>query len=105
MLDLTKLQEELEVWRDRNFPNADADQQLLGVVEEVGELAHANLKMKQEVRNSTEEDEEDAVGDMLIYLLGYCSYKQWDMGEILEHTAHHVMQRDWIKYPRNGRTE
>ena len=94
-----------EVWRERNFPTSNADQQLLGVVEEVGELAHANLKSKQGIRGTPEMHvaaEEDAVGDILIYLLGYCSYKEWDMADILEETAKEILKRDWIEDPLRG---
>jgi NTP pyrophosphatase (non-canonical NTP hydrolase) len=77
----------------------------LGVVEEVGELAHANLKEKQGIRGTTEEHieaEKDAVGDILIYLTGYCSYRGWDMLELFEQTAEQVMKRDWLADPSKG---
>lgn len=99
------LQSRLHLWRQRNFPTTDADQQLFGVVEEVGELAHANLKSKQGIRGTPEEHiaaEKDAVGDILIYLAGYCSYREWDMIAILEETAEQVTKRDWIADPSSG---
>lgn len=108
MTDLAKLQSELHVWRERNFPNADADQQREGLVEEVGELHKAHLKQKQGIRGYAgeygDEEQKDAVGDILIYLAGYCSYRGWNMQTILETTAYTVMQRDWIKYPKDGLT-
>lgn len=100
------LQSRLHLWRQRNFPTADADQQLFGVVEEVGELAHANLKRKQGIRGTLEQHiaaERDAVGDILIYLAGYCSYKGWDMLAIYQDTADHVTERDWIADPKSGK--
>lgn len=101
------LQNRLHVWRQRNFPNADADEQLLGMVEEVGELSHAVLKHKQGIRGFENEikfaaAQVDALGDLLIYLAGYCSYKGFDMMTLFEEVAKEVMERDWIKYPGNG---
>lgn len=105
---LTELQEKLHVWRQRNFPNADATQQLLGVVEEVGELSHAHLKQIQGIRGQFVEhqlDKVDAVGDIAIYLLGYCSYEGIDFGDVLGYVSSKVMERDWVEYPKNGLTE
>lgn len=103
----TPLQERLQVWRERNFPNADSTQQLLGVVEEVGELSHAVLKQTQGIRGSHEtHDAEilDAVGDILIFLAGFCSFRGINMQYAYERAASEVMDRDWIRYPHDGRT-
>lgn len=75
MKHLQKVQDETEEWRNRNFPGFTASDQLLGVVEEVGELSHCYLKGKQGIRGTAEAHElngMDAVGDIVIYLLGYC---------------------------------
>lgn len=96
------LQARLHNWRVQNFPHADADQQLLGVVEELGELAHANLKQKQGIREKTVEDEKDAIGDLMIYMQGYCAYRGWDIVQIFETTAKSVMERNWNENPRSG---
>ena len=101
------LQSRLHKWRVRNFPDADAEQQLLGIVEEVGELAHAFLKGKQGIRGTRQShssEEMDAVGDILIYLAGFCSYRGYDMNGIYVFTTNKVMARDWIKYPFDGFT-
>lgn len=105
IVNLKPLQTELHTWRQRNFPAADSEQQLLGVVEEVGELSHAHLKAIQGIRGTSEEHEaaaKDAVGDIVIYLLGYCSYRGWDFEDILGVTAAHVLKRDWIGDPKAG---
>jgi len=101
MIDFAALRD-LHIWRVRNFPDADADQQLLGMIEELGELAHANLKQKQGIREKSAADEQDAIGDMLIYCQGYCAYRGWNMAQIFERTAEQVMQRDWVKNPKDG---
>lgn len=104
-MELT-LQARLHLWRQRNFPNATADEQREGIVEEVGELHKAHLKQKQGIRDYEgphgDVAAEDAVGDILIFLAGYCSYRGWDMEKIYEETAKDVMRRDWIAYPVSG---
>lgn len=101
------LQVRLHEWRQRNFPGATAEDQLLGVVEEVGELAHAMLKRKQGIRGTDEEHEDaekDAIGDILVYLAGLCSCRRYHMRHIYETIAQEVMQRDWLTYPHDGLT-
>lgn len=99
------MQEATHVWRQRNFPDADATQQLLGVGEEVGELMHSHLKQMQKIRgddNLHDENAKDAVGDIVIYLMGYCSWRGWDLHDLIEATVEHILKRDWIANPLNG---
>lgn len=98
-------QEEMHGWRVANFPYANAGQQLLGVVEEVGELSHHHLKELQNIRGSDEYHQaqaQDAVGDILIYLMGYCSYRGWSMGECMHNAWAEVQKRDWIANRNTG---
>ncbi len=99
-----QLQVEVREWSTRNFGVNPALWKFLGIVEEVGELAHAELKMLQGIR--TNEDHEakgkDAVGDMLVYLADFCSRRGWDLQEIIEQVWHRVSQRDWKKDPVRG---
>lgn len=106
--NLYDFQEAQRKWVEHNFPNTNADEQLLGVVEEVGELCHAILKSKQKIRggeNQKEsmEKEMDAIGDILIYLTGFCNKRGYSVHDILFHTWEQVKDRDWIKYPSTGR--
>jgi len=74
MEELERIAEETKKWRDVNFPGFLPGDQLLGVIEEQGELSHAYLKAKQGIRGTQEEHDaagQDAVGDCIIYLLGY----------------------------------
>lgn len=105
MVDLTELQYQIHEWRKRNFPGANSIQQLLGVTEEVGELSHAHLKAMQGIRGTPQQHQEaamDAVGDILIYLMGYCSCLGWKIEGILEATTARVLARDWIADPVAG---
>lgn len=102
---LSKLQVQLHDWRLLNFPNTTADIQLMGMMEELGELAHCNIKAREGIRGTLVEHEareQDAIGDILIFLAGYCSFHHWDMMAIYRTTAEIVMERDWIKYPERG---
>lgn len=105
MIDLANIQQKNLAWTRHNFPNAKPHQPLLGMVEEVGELSHAHLKMEQGIRGDREEHiaaSRDAIGDILIFMLHYCNLRGWSLEDILIETAAHVHKRDWIKYPKTG---
>jgi len=108
MADLTfrMLQAQQRPWVRHNFGDRPAHHPLLGVQEEVGELAHAHLKMEQGIRanESHDEDAKDAVGDIVIFLADYCEARGWSFQDIVEFVWEGVRMRDWIKYPENGVT-
>lgn len=129
--DLRDLQERLKAWVAYNFtdrqgrfkdPRGVPYHPLLGVVEEVGELAevlipaslslylgrlaHATLKQEQGIRGTAEDLEaqaQDAIADLVIFLMDLCAARGWDFAEILFSTAEEVLKRDWIRYPATGR--
>lgn len=102
--DLSYLQERRNKWVAHNFPGKDTlITSTLGVVEEVGELAHHILKRDQGIRKEDHEAEiKDAVGDIIIYLMGVATHEGFDIGQIVQETWEHVEKRDWIKWPGNG---
>jgi hypothetical protein len=80
MIDWATLIAERDEWVARNFPPGPDDipgnDSILGVVEELGELAHAHLKAKQGIRGTQAEHDaaaKDAIGDITVYLLGVMS--------------------------------
>jgi NTP pyrophosphatase (non-canonical NTP hydrolase) len=78
-IDWETLVEERDKWVAKNFPDSYKTDTLLGVVEELGELAHAHLKSKQGIRGTQSEHDEaakDAIGDLVVYLLGVISYEK-----------------------------
>lgn len=78
-IDWKTLVEERDEWVAKNFPDSYKTDSLLGVVEELGELAHAHLKSKQGIRGTKAEHDEaakDAIGDLVVYLLGVISYEK-----------------------------
>lgn len=99
-MNLFDLQIRLAQWEQDNFPE-DKDNawvNLLGVAEEVGELCHAHLKGYQGIRGTREEMEakgKDAVGDIVIYLMNYCSKKRWRIEECIKMASNEVFKRTW----------
>jgi NTP pyrophosphatase (non-canonical NTP hydrolase) len=108
IFDFEQLQLEQELWQEMNFPNSGIHECFYGVVEEIGELSHALLKMDQGIRGTKQEhtaEAKDAVGDIVIYLAGLCNKRGINLQSAVETAWREVKQRNWIKYPRDGRTE
>jgi NTP pyrophosphatase (non-canonical NTP hydrolase) len=105
ILDLTALQRDRDGWIRTNFPNDGIEDSIFGAVEEIGELAHHYLKMKQGIRGEEEEHIEgmlDSVADCVIFLAGVCTHLGADYGALVNDTWRQVRERDWVKYPRDG---
>jgi NTP pyrophosphatase (non-canonical NTP hydrolase) len=93
------------LWLKRNFPNQQPADGLLGVIEEVGELAHAHLKASQGIRGDASlhrAEAADAIGDIMIYLASYCNTNGYDMAGCLEDAWEEVSRRDWQASPETG---
>ena len=104
-MKIKQLQSEVAEWSNRNFPNNQPHQPLLGVGEEVGELMHAHLKMEQGIRGPADRlyvEKCDAVGDILIYLADYCERNKIDMEAAVDDAWAIVKRRDWTKDKING---
>ena len=101
-MNLSRIQREQGEWSSKNFANKKPHQPILGAAEEIGELAHAYLKMEQGIRGTKEEHTEkmrDAVGDCCIFLMDLCNQMGWDFEEILERTWAEVQKRDCVADP------
>ena len=94
------------LWLNRNFPNQKPHDALLGLAEEVGELAHAHLKNEQGIRGKDqyqyEREASDAIGDIVIYLASYCNTNRFDLAACIENAWEEVSARDWQKHPETG---
>ncbi len=104
-MKLRKIQAKHWEWAKKNFGKPPAHQPLLGALEELGELAHSHIKAEQGIRGSKEDHDAagiDAVADILLFLMQYCSIKGWDMQDLLEGTAKEVWERDWVRFPETG---
>jgi NTP pyrophosphatase (non-canonical NTP hydrolase) len=110
-MNFAQLQAEQRAWCKYNFPSQEAYHPLLGIIEEVGELAHAHLKGEQHIRIGGEHisliraAKKDAIGDIVIFLAGYCNAHDFDFDAIIEATWAHVQKRDWHAFPTNGETK
>ena len=107
-MTIDEIQDEHFSWAQHNFPDADVTQAVLGVCEEAGELAHAHLKSLQNIRGTLSEHSlelQDAIGDIVIYLLHICNLHGWSLDQIIDDTWRTVKKRDWIKFPEDGRTK
>ncbi len=94
-------------WATQNFGKQEPYRPLLGVMEEVGELCHAQLKSEQGIRTNEdhEEDKVDAIGDIVIYLAHYCDLIGVDLSVCINRTWDKVKQRDWNKNPEGPSDE
>lgn len=81
-----RLQNEVGRWAKKNFPASPPGHQILGLVEELGELAHARLKSEQGIRGDVSAHTaaaRDAVADSFIFFMHACSNLGWASQEIL----------------------
>lgn len=107
-MTLRELQDQVGKWSRKNFGDQPADNPMLGVVEEVGELAHAVLKARQGIRGTAAGHNAaiaDAVGDLIIYLADFCGRSGIDLQQAVAQAWSEVGRRDWTRFPKNGLTE
>ena len=105
---LSRLQSEHKLWLAVNFPEQKPHDALLGLVEEVGELAHAHLKDSQGIRGLSQEHHAaaaDAIGDIVIYLASYCNTNDFDLSKCVQDAWAEVRARNWAKYKKDGVSE
>lgn len=112
MLDIDKFQKHVYEWQSINFPQSPgpeiaADRMFKGIVEELGELAHADLKQAQGIRTNEDHDAArlDAIGDMVVYICQYCSERGIVISEAILAAFKEIAGRDWVANPETGTTE
>lgn len=107
-MNLRELTTEHRKWLAHNFPNQTPDEAFLGVVEEVGEIAHTLLKAKQGIREHSIDTSQvfndlvDGVGDLVIFLDGFCIGHNIDLSLAVADTWRMVKKRDWAAFPETG---
>jgi NTP pyrophosphatase (non-canonical NTP hydrolase) len=113
-VDLEKTQEEILEWSTRNFgsvPNWQIPLRIssfLGMVEEIGEIAHSILKMTQGIRGTKEEHIEkikDGIADLMVFLLDFCGRNEMNADTLLRDVWNKVRERDWTKDKLKGGEE
>lgn len=79
--ELEKMISAVGQWAEYNFDFRCPE---LGIVEELGEFAHARLKGLQGIRpeSSTKEKMQDALGDAAIFLFDYCFLHDYKLIEV-----------------------
>lgn len=94
---LFELQKLIQQWQEKNFDEVEMWELALGVCEEAGELCHCVLKSERGMNGEEELDLEmrDAIGDVIVFLLGLCELKGWNIEEVVEEAVATVLQREW----------
>lgn len=103
-VDITQVQHEQQIWSNKNGLSQKGYQMILGLIEELGELSHAHLKHEQNIRKmgdrkASEAAKKDAVGDIFIFLLGYCNTQGFNLEAIIKDTWEQVSKRNWKEKP------
>jgi NTP pyrophosphatase (non-canonical NTP hydrolase) len=105
ILDLEFIQLERDEWVAHNFPNDREEDPFMGMVEEMGELAHHLLKSSQGIRGEGVDHQaeiKDACADLVIFMLGIASHRGFILAEEIDKVWRQVRERDWIKFPHDG---
>jgi NTP pyrophosphatase (non-canonical NTP hydrolase) len=100
-----QIQREMPSWQAHNFPGRPKYWPLLGMVEELGELAHAFAKRAQGVRGTAEEHTaaiEDAIVDLFTFGVDFACAEHIDLEVALPKVWAKVRERDWRAFPRYG---
>lgn len=107
VFDLNEYQRKVTDWSRRNFGEhyQTGYRNLLGVMEELGELSHSHLKQEQQIRMNEDHEakKRDAIGDMLVFLLNYCDSQNYLLSEILKEVWDEIKARDWTKNKNDGK--
>ena len=106
MFSIKAMQFRHREWRQQNFPDTEPWEALAGLMEEVGELAHAHLKGKWGIRGMKGKaivtKKRDAVGDIFIFLMSYCNDNDLDLESCITDAWAEVQARDWQANPQTG---
>src|SRR5215471_1458732 len=87
--NLSVIQHERDYWVAHNFPHDRIEDSFMGMVEEMGELAHHLLKSRQGIRGGDVDHEaeiRDACADLVIFTMGIASHKGFDLGRVVDET-------------------
>jgi NTP pyrophosphatase (non-canonical NTP hydrolase) len=118
MKTLREIQGEQRIWSEKCFGPHAAYRPLLGIAEEIGELAdtgaspdhiaalvgalgklaHSHLKEEQRIRGEDAkhfDDAKDAIGDIVIFILDYCNCRGLQLDFIVDRVWTEVSQRQW----------
>lgn len=100
-VDIRTMQAQVNEWVTRNFDNSELSA-VVGMVEEVGELCRAVVKMEQGIRGTREEwfaEIRKETGDVFIKLCDIARFYEFDLADAIEERWAKVSQRDWKADP------
>jgi NTP pyrophosphatase (non-canonical NTP hydrolase) len=90
-----------------DFQATSSPMYILQIMKNLGKVAHAHLKLKQGIRVT-----EDHIGNCKKYcamvlesVQYFCLNEEFELDSLVNTTWDSVKQRDWKKFPKNGRTE
>ncbi len=104
-MEIEQYQMEVREWSKKNFGDQPSTNSLLGIMEELGELAHAHLKGIQGIRHTPDEIHNmrgDALGDLFIYMCDYADRSGLWLEEVIETVWNKVKKRNWKEDKQNG---
>jgi NTP pyrophosphatase (non-canonical NTP hydrolase) len=96
MKSINEIQNEILEWQNSNFEFRKPHEMYLGLIEEVGELAHARMKYEHEYYpfDYYYQETKDAIGDIAIQLIGLCSQHYLNFEEVLNDIWNYVKTRN-----------
>lgn len=103
---MAQVQHEHRAWLNYNFPDQTVEQTVLGMMEELGELAHHLLKRMQGIRGDGVDHEaeiKDALSDFIIFSMDLADREGFIIQDAVVDTWAQVRERDWVKFPHDGR--
>jgi NTP pyrophosphatase (non-canonical NTP hydrolase) len=102
MSEFDRLQECFAAWGLKNFGPLDDTFHITKLTEEVGEAAHAVVRLHHQkqgkrINPNSEARLRDALGDIVIILMNLANNHDWSLEGIFYETADEVLARDYSK--------
>ncbi|MBI4170917.1 MAG: hypothetical protein HY514_04430 [Candidatus Aenigmarchaeota archaeon] len=92
MIDLAEIQKEIvENKKRRGFNSSDVGKEIILLTEELGELAAS-------YRDQDDSEIKDAIGDMIVYLLGLCEITNTNSEELIRN----IVEKNKTRNHRSG---
>lgn len=104
MIDLNGYQRQINEWQDRNFGPQTTETMVLGMMEEIGEVARYLVKRRNRIRSEVSQPGTvpHEIGDVIVFALQVLTNEGWEAERVLGETFERVLARDWKLNPENG---
>lgn len=102
MSELDQLQQLFKNWGLKNFGPLPDTFHITKLTEEVGEAAHAVVRLYHQeqgkrINPNSEARLRDALGDIVIILMNLANNHDWSLEEVFRETADEVLARDYSR--------